>query len=150
MQSGGQTLARALVIEVAEQIFPPEITTADLPDGVIGTAYADQTLTATMGDGSYAWSVLVGALPDGLDLSGDGVISGTPTVMGTFDFTVQVTSAEMTDDAPLSITVYDVVDITTVSLPDGYTGQPYGQVLAATGGDAQYSWSLVSGALPPA
>ncbi|HXG67445.1 MAG TPA: putative Ig domain-containing protein, partial [Blastocatellia bacterium] len=40
--------------------------------------------------------------------------------------------------------------ITTASpLPDGTVASPYAQTLAASGGTPPYSWSLVSGALPP-
>jgi len=38
----------------------------------------------------YSWSLLAGALPAGLTLSPDGVISGTPTEAGTSSFTVQI------------------------------------------------------------
>uniref|UniRef100_UPI00236037FD Ig domain-containing protein n=1 Tax=Brucella intermedia TaxID=94625 RepID=UPI00236037FD len=34
------------------------------------------------------WSVVSGALPNGLSLSSDGVLSGTPTLSGTFVFTI--------------------------------------------------------------
>ena len=40
------------------------------------------------------------------------------------------------------------VTISTVTLSDGITGQPYSQTLAATDGASPYSWSITSGALP--
>ena len=40
--------------------------------------------------------------------------------------------------------------ITTTSLPDGYDGQTgYSAQLTATGGSGAYTWSIVSGSLPP-
>ena len=39
--------------------------------------------------------------------------------------------------------------ITTASLPGGTAGQPYSQNVTASGGQTPYSWSLVSGSLPP-
>jgi subtilisin family serine protease len=39
--------------------------------------------------------------------------------------------------------------ITTTSLPGGTAGQAYSQSVTATGGTTPYSWSVVSGSLPP-
>lgn len=39
--------------------------------------------------------------------------------------------------------------VATSSLPHGTTGATYQQTLSATGGTAPYTWSLVSGSLPP-
>jgi hypothetical protein len=57
------------------------ITTASLPNAVVGTAYST-TLAASGGTTPYAWSILSGALPAGLSLNAStGVISGTPTAV---------------------------------------------------------------------
>ncbi len=81
------------------------VTNRSLPDGAENVAYR-QTLTATGGDGSYVWSVTVGSLPTGLSLNtSTGLISGTPTEVGTFDFTVEVGSGGATTPKALSITV---------------------------------------------
>ncbi len=81
------------------------ITTASLPDGIVGTAYS-ATLAATGGSGTYTWSIASGNLPDGLTLDAStGTISGTPTTAGTYDFTVQVTDGTQTATKDLSIKV---------------------------------------------
>lgn len=41
------------------------------------------------------------------------------------------------------------VRITTRTLPDGKVGDPYRKVLAATGGDGKYAWSLAKGSSLP-
>jgi streptogramin lyase len=65
-------------------------TNSPLPDGSVGVIY-NETLSATGGTPFYNWSVSAGALPTGLSLnSGNGLITGVPTVSGPFAFTVQV------------------------------------------------------------
>lgn len=54
-----------------------------------GIAYT-QTLLANGGDGVYSWSLIGGALPAGLSLSSDGVISGTTAAVGEYPITVEV------------------------------------------------------------
>ncbi len=53
----------------------------------MGLAYA-QTVTATGGVAPYTFGVTAGSLPTGLSLSPSGGLTGTPTVLGTFNFTV--------------------------------------------------------------
>jgi hypothetical protein len=68
---------------------PLAITTVSpLPGGNEGVFYS-QTLEATGGATPYTWSVGAGR-PPGLDLSSSGVLSGTPTTAGTYNFNVQV------------------------------------------------------------
>src|SRR5690242_18571610 len=58
---------------------------------VVGTAYSS-SVTATTGTPPYAYSVINGSLPNGLSLNGaTGLISGTPTLQGTFSFDILVT-----------------------------------------------------------
>ena len=64
-----------------------------LAGGVTGTAYSE-TITADGGTGPYTFAVIGGALPTSTSLNtSTGVISGTPTVAGTYNFTIQVTDA---------------------------------------------------------
>jgi len=67
------------------------ISTTTLPAATIGAAYS-QTLTATGGTTPYTWSVTSGTLASGLTLSTSGVISGTPTSVGS-TFTVSVSDS---------------------------------------------------------
>ena len=86
------------------------ITTTSLPNGYIFSAY-NETLTAT-GYTGIRWSISAGNLPDGLTLNSvSGVISGTPTATGTFNFTVKATEAMGggSDSKSLSITIENQV-----------------------------------------
>lgn len=56
------------------------VTTTALPVGKTGAQYY-ATLSATGGTGPYSWSVTNGTLPNGLSLSGAGVITGTPAAV---------------------------------------------------------------------
>ncbi len=76
-------------LDSALPILGVQITTASLPSAVVGDVYFVQ-LTAVGGILPYTWSVISGSLPDGLTLTSDGIISGTPTTEGESDFTVQV------------------------------------------------------------
>ena len=125
------------------------ITTTSVPGGTEGEAYT-ATLGATGGTGTYTWSVISGALPDGLSLSA-GAISGTPTAAGTSDFTVQVNDGKKTLSQALSIVIAEAVPvelaITTTSLPGGTVNETYEETLEAVGGTGEYTWSIVSGNL---
>ena len=66
------------------------ITTVNMADGVERTAY-NATVLALGGTPPYTWSIAGGKLPDGLMIdTASGVISGTPTKKGNYNFTIQV------------------------------------------------------------
>jgi hypothetical protein len=136
---------------------PPKllITTTTLPNGTVGTLY-NTAVQATGGRTPYHWSVTSGSLPAGLGITDSGIVSGTPTAQGISTFVVQVVDAQLpadTDTQQLSITVQNPtvppVNITTTSLPNAKRNKSYNQTIQATGGVAPYSWSIVSGSLPP-
>lgn len=66
------------------------ITSASFHAGEVGIAYAPVTLSAKGGVPPYTWTISVGALPSGLMAASGGSVSGTPTSVGTFAFTVHV------------------------------------------------------------
>ncbi|HEX7813767.1 putative Ig domain-containing protein [Dyella sp.] len=62
-----------------------------LPQGKVGNAYTTTTLSASGGSAPYTFAVTSGSLPTGLVLSPAGVLSGSPTAPGSFNFTVTAT-----------------------------------------------------------
>jgi plastocyanin len=70
-------------------VRPFIVSTASLPAGKVGKAYASH-LMAAGGQLPLTWRVVTGKMPPGLRLSVTGIISGTPTAKGTATFTVQV------------------------------------------------------------
>jgi large repetitive protein len=100
-------------------IYPTlTITTTSLPSGEVGATYS-QTLAATGGSGTgVSWTVASGSLPSPLGLSSAGVITGTPTTIGTFSFTVQVKdSLGGTSTMSLSIAVTGLAYSASSSAP---------------------------------
>lgn len=132
---------------------PLSVTTQSLPSGTVDVDYPNTTLTATGGATPYTWKLLPGSsLPDGLNLSGGGSISGKPknAAVGTTTFTVQVAdNGVQTASKEFSITISPALSIDTSSpLPSGAIGIPYSLNLAASGGIPPYTWSVNSGTLP--
>lgn len=79
--------------EVTMNVTPMTVATTSVPAGRVGTMYTTTALKANGGKTTLVWSVIGGSLPPGLKLSSGGSLSGTPTVAGTYTFTVQVADA---------------------------------------------------------
>ena len=85
---------------------PLSVTTTSLPSATLGARYSVPLLAVGGGTPRYTWSVSDRWLPPGLSLSPAGVISGSPVLAGTFDFTVRAAdSAGDNAAAGLSVTV---------------------------------------------
>lgn len=73
-----------------------QITPTTLSNGTSGSSYSATQFSVngavTAFTPPYTWSAPSG-LPPGLNLSSTGVLAGTPTQSGTFDFTLQLTDA---------------------------------------------------------
>ena len=133
------------------------------PDGAVGSAYGETLVpSGGYGGGTYTFSLASGTLPPGLVVSGlngygvYGFVLGTPTAVGTFTFTVQVTSTDASSDTIVgtqlyTVTIYPSLAIVPASPSSGILGVPYSQTFTVSGGagPSTYSWSLVSGTLPP-
>ncbi|UYK80870.1 putative Ig domain-containing protein [Xanthomonas sacchari] len=132
-------------------IVAPTLTVAPstLPSGTAGTAYS-QTLSTSGGTAPYTYALSSGALPAGLSLSSAGVLSGTPTVAGSFTFVVGVTDAGSFGGShayTLSI-ASPTLAITPPTLPAAAINASYSQALSTSGGTAPYSYVLNAGTLP--
>lgn len=146
----------------------PTISTSTLPSGVIAVNYS-ATVSGSGSLGDYSWRISTGSLPNGLQLTQQTncntspcqmpmTISGTPTKIGDFAFTVELSSfyqdSILTVSKQFTIKITTgVIDaaplvITTTSLPSGMVWVPYRATIAATGGSGLYTWSIKSGTLP--
>ena len=88
--AAGGTLSAPYTITI--DTGPTSISPASLPDGDVGVTYS-KTLVANGGLAPFTYAVTTGTLPPGITLSAGGVISGTPTTVGTSDFTVTATDS---------------------------------------------------------
>jgi hypothetical protein len=127
------------------------ITNTLLSEGVLGIPY-NQTVMPTGGILPYMFSI-TGNLPPGLSFNAStGAIVGTPsgTMAGTYNFTVGVSdSGGQSLSQPYSIQVVPAVYISGSSLPTGAAGENYSGSVMALDGFGSYTWSVVSGSLPP-
>jgi len=73
-------------------VAPPISASCVAIDAVQGNAITPVTLVANGGTGPYTFTAA--GLPTGLTISASGTISGTPTVSGTFNYTVTITDSK--------------------------------------------------------
>lgn len=131
---------QAYTVTIASPTISVSPTT--IPNGTRNTAYS-QTLTANGGTASYTWNVSAGALPSGLSLSGGGVVSGTPTAVGSFTFTARAQDSS-TGGGPYAGTrsyTFSIAEIVPVanagSATVGYSSSGHPIALSITGGSRQ-------------
>jgi len=114
--------------------------TANLSQGEVGLVYSS-TLTNVNAANSVAVS---GSVPLGLTVDlATGQLTGTPTVAGSYTFTV----VGNTVDDVFNIVIGSPVLVSTTSLVNGTVSVNYSAVVAGTGGVLPYGWS-VTGTLP--
>lgn len=123
-----------LVVDPALELAP-----GTLPAATLGEPYLAQ-LAAGGGQAPYLYHVTGGALPDGLTLSADGIIQGTPTSRLSESFSVTVTDAQgLIGQTAFYLSIYEPqIDLTPADLPVAQVGQAYQQQLQASGGTAPY------------
>lgn len=129
---------------------PITLIPSSLSGGTHGVSY-DQTLDASGGDAPYSFAVTTGTLPPGLSLSSAGLLSGTPSSVGSFEFDVTATDSSActgTQTYTISISCPSIT-VTPSSLPGCVAGSPCNATLGASGGTAPHSFAVTGGALPP-
>lgn len=138
-------------------IEPPafQIFSDRLPRATVGTPYSHPLVAGPAPD-HHQWSAT--NLPPGIVMGSDGVLSGVPTVEGTFAFTAQVVAGSWRAERVIAFQVLSgstPLEITTRSLPTAirhirYAGfydrtwerEEEGVQLAASGGKPPYRWAL--------
>ena len=125
-------------------VNPPSL--ASVPDGTP----VNVTLTASGGNAPVSFTVTSGALPGGVNLSSSGVLSGTATAGGSFNFTATATDFNgcTGSRAYTLVIVCPTITVSPSTIPPGAVGVPYGPVqFTQTGAVGAVTWSF-TGALP--
>lgn len=94
--SEGVTLPATGVFSLPFVVAPLTITTLSLTPARELEPYYLQ-LQSIFGRGPKTWSLVGGSLPEGLELSDQGVLSGTPASYGYWTFTAEVATLDETD-----------------------------------------------------
>lgn len=153
--SAGHVTSRSFTISAAP-MNELSISTVSIPNGTVGTAYTTN-IVGFGGSGAQTFSLSGGTIPPGLAFASNGVLSGIPTLTGSYSLTVkltdavggQVTRVFSAAIAPAPASSPSGPNISTTSLPNGTVAVWYGYNLGVTGGTTPYQWIRSSGALPP-
>ncbi|OGR47500.1 MAG: hypothetical protein A2X40_00025 [Elusimicrobia bacterium GWC2_65_9] len=87
-------------------LIGPSIISVGAASGTTGTAFSYQ-ITATNNPTSFS----AAGLPAGLSVNAVGVISGTPTSIGTFNVTISAVNSSGTGSSTLTLIVYSACDL---------------------------------------
>jgi hypothetical protein len=113
------------------------------PNATVGVPYAE-LMSADGGVGPYRFQLL-GQLPQGLALTADGLVAGTPVTPVSYSFQISVTDSRATQtsrDCSLTVNPPAFSVSSVCPLPAGVTGSAYSAKLPGA-----YVWSL-DGTLP--
>jgi alpha-tubulin suppressor-like RCC1 family protein len=119
------------------------------PEAIVGLPYSYdlRSLLTVSGDTNYAgtgvtWSIVSSSLPDGLYLTKDGWIGGTPMAAGAGSVTARATYRGVNGDQAYEVVSLAItVTLSGATLPNGkvgaaYSGFDFRPQLAVTGDDA--------------
>lgn len=132
-----------------------------LPDAEEGTEYS-YAFQAIGGIQPYGWNIRAGAIPVGMTMSSEGVLTGIPAAHGNFDFTVRVVDdadpvasdskdfsltvkiapLEIIGDQMLDLFLTKAVVLPMITVVEGIP-IPYNTDLKAKGGVKPYTWSEI-------
>lgn len=134
------------------------LSPASLASATQGIGY-NQALRVSGGTETYTFTLSGGTLPGGVNLSSIvldfdtvGILSGTPTSTGSFNFTIKATDAnncsvERAYTLQVNPPTCGTITVSPNTLPPGTVGNGYNQSFAAAGGSTSYTFSA-SGSLP--
>ncbi len=126
------------------------VMSCSLPSGVTGGYYSGACST-TGGSPPVAFSIGSGSLPAGLYINSNGQVGGDPMNSGTSAFAVKAVDS---GSPPQTTQLNQNISVTTGQLTfncylsSAYFHYPYSAGCQANGGNAPYTFSIASGALP--
>ena len=106
----------------------------------------------TGNDVQAAWSVESGALPPGLALSPQGLLTGTPAAEGSWGFVIRAQNGSTIASKEYALTVRQPLSVKSpfgpARPPSSEVGIRLAKTFTAAGGSGPYTWALASGTLP--
>lgn len=126
-----------------------QIATERLPRALRGLPY-HHPLVGSGAVGRYGWSAL--ELPQGMELSADGLLFGVPPEAGSFAFRVRLEAATEVVERQLALQVIEAsspLEVATKTLPLALRGSPYGVPLGGEGGALAPIRLVAKGGSPP-
>lgn len=120
------------------------VATQALKAAPVGSSYS-ATLETSGIPSNTTWELAGGTLPDGLTLSKEGLISGTPTAVGSSTFSVKATgvakdfTGTRVDTKQLTLKV--VALAARSARAQAEVGIPFRSTLVGSGGQAPYTWT---------
>jgi hypothetical protein len=127
------------------------VGTTALPDGNANIPYNTGSIFASAGTPPYTFALTGGAVPPGMSFN-NGLVTGTPTTPGTFNFTVQITDGDtppQVASGQVSLTVDNNLAFLTQRLPQGVVTKPYSASVAVVNGTKPYTFSELPGGVLP-
>jgi hypothetical protein len=128
---------------------PTLITSCNFAEAPLGLAYSSGC-TSTGGTGAVTYSISSGTLPPGLALNAsNGTISGKPTALGSYTFTVEATDSgnppQNSYQFASGFTVYSPPLQLACGIYNGTVGIPYSSKCTTTGGTGPVSFTVSDG-----
>ena len=149
---GNNELLYSISIPEFTPLTSPIISSAVVADGYVGQPYSQPLEKTVGGTAPFLWSLTSGFLPPGLSLSTGGVIAGTPSQLGVFNFSVQLQdSALRVATANLSIKVTPPPPpppppyALSISSPSVQPGVPISTTWSAPAGSGAKNWVALFG-----
>ena len=154
--STGDSNISQVLLTVAIPVIKTTPFSGELPKGVNSSTYSVITLASSGGLAPYTYNLIKGALPPGLTLNA-GIIGGTPTRPGIYNFTIATTDSH----SPNHFTIYNDYILSVYATAHSTKFQWFtspGLLFTATSGvttstiveasDLYASYSLLAGSLP--
>jgi len=143
---GSLTADRAYTLKILPG--PPISIASLLASGIKGVPYS-QMINVFNATAPLTFTKTTGTVPPGLALSTSGILSGTPTALGSYGFGVTVQdSTGKTGTGNISLTIVPPpLNLSPSTIPNGAVGQAYSVSFTGSGGVPPYNYSL-SGMVP--
>jgi large repetitive protein len=152
IQAATFTLGRYINFNIQSPTVPPISfnNLPALPDGTVNNNY-NYTVSACCAPNGLAFSV-VGSLPSGLNLSGNGQLSGTPHSAGPYTVTIKATDNNNSNNFGIGIYSLNITSFqVSTPTPPATVGVAYNTSFTVTSGNSgTVSWSALGpGSHPP-